>query len=347
VTPASPVSPLLGALPGGVASDDPDRAADSGVAWHYGDPLREQRRLSTGDSWVDLSHRGVVTVTGPDRLTWLHSLLSQHLEQLRAGVGTEALLLSPHGHVEQHLQVVDDGDRTWLVTEPGEQSAFVAFLDSMRFLLRVEVSDVTDERAAVWLPPDVPTVPLVAAGGPLDAALHAAVRMPMRRGALLLVPRAQLAATAAALTEATGAPSGLWAFEALRVAAHEPRLHRETDHRTIPHEVGWIDAAVHLQKGCYRGQETVARVHNLGRPPRRLVLLHLDGSATDQLPTRGTDVTLGDRSVGFVGTAVHHFEDGPIALAVVKRAVDPDLPLTVSGSHPVGIAAAQEIIVAP
>jgi folate-binding protein YgfZ len=105
----------------------------------------------------------------------------------------------------------------------------------------------------------------------------------------------------------------------LRVAAGEPRLGIETDHRTIPHEVGLLASAVHLDKGCYRGQETVARVHNLGRPPRRMVLLHLDGSR-ERLPAPGADVVRDGRSIGRLGTAVHHFELGPIALAVVKRA---------------------------
>ena len=74
--------------------------------------------------------------------------------------------------------------------------------------------------------------------------------------------------------------AGTWAYEALRIAAGRPRLGLDTDHRTIPHELGWIETAVHLSKGCYRGQETVARVHNLGHPPRRLVRLHLDGART-------------------------------------------------------------------
>jgi folate-binding protein YgfZ len=133
----------------------------------------------------------------------------------------------------------------------------------------------------------------------------------------------------------------LWAFEALRVAAHEPRLNRETHHRTIPHEVAWIGPAVHLQKGCYRGQETVARVHNLGRPPRRLVLLHVDGS-TNHLPAHGAEVQVDGRTVGFIGSAVHHYELGPVALAIVKRNVDASATLTVDG-----VAAAQEVIVDP
>jgi folate-binding protein YgfZ len=115
------------------------------------------------------------------------------------------------------------------------------------------------------------------------------------------------------------------------VEARRPRLGYETDHRTIPHEVGWIGSAVHLNKGCYRGQETVARVHNLGKPPRRLVLLHLSGDS-EELPPAGTPVLLGERQVGFLGTALHHYELGPIALAVIKRSLPDDAALTVAGS---------------
>lgn len=133
----------------------------------------------------------------------------------------------------------------------------------------------------------------------------------------------------------------MWAYEALRIAAHRPRLGVDTDERTIPHEVGWIGSAVHLDKGCYRGQETVARVHNLGRPPRRLVMLHLDGSV-DRLPERGSAVQAGDRRVGTVGSSARHYELGPIALALVKRSVPVDAELLADG-----IAAAQEVIVSP
>jgi folate-binding protein YgfZ len=135
--------------------------------------------------------------------------------------------------------------------------------------------------------------------------------------------------------------AGTWASEALRVAAWRPRLGFETDHRTIPHEVDWLRTAVHLQKGCYRGQETIARVHNLGRPPRRLVMLHLDGSV-HQLPARGAEVKNGERTIGFVTTTARHHELGPIALALIKRSTPLDTELTVDG-----VAAAQEVIVNP
>lgn len=284
-------SPLL-ARAGAVAALPPDED----VASHYGDPFREQRRFVGGTGFVDLSNRGVITVTGPDRLSWLHDLTSQHLTTLKPGEGTEALVLSPHGQVEQHLVVVDDGATTWLHVEPGQAATLVAWLDRMRFLLRVEIADVTADWAVVLEP-----------------------------AGYLLVPRAALAEWGAG-TE----PVGLWAREALRIAARRPRIHLDTDNRTIPNETSWLHSAVHLDKGCYRGQETVARVHNLGRPPRRLVLLHLDGSV-DRLPSVGADVLLGGRPAGRMGTSGRHYELGPIGLALLKSSVPEDATLTVEG----------------
>ena len=288
-------SPLL-ALPGAVPADAPDE----GVAAHYGDPLREQRRLSEGEGFVDLSHRAVVTVTGPDRLSWLHSLISQHVAHLQPGVGTTGLILSPNGHVEHVMAIVDDGTTTWLHAEPGTGGALAGFLDRMRFMLRVEVAEVTEQYAVVWQPQT---------DGHPDFVTRVSAR-----GRELLVPRTELASVAKSL----GLPAGVGAYEALRVAAGEPRLGVDTDHRTLPHEVGLLATAVHMDKGCYRGQETVARVYNLGRPPRRMVLLHLDGSR-ERLPAPGADIVREERSIGRLGTAVHHFELGPIALAVIKR----------------------------
>jgi hypothetical protein len=135
--------------------------------------------------------------------------------------------------------------------------------------------------------------------------------------------------------------AGVAAYEALRIAAHRPRLGLDTDRRTIPHEVGWVETAVHLSKGCYRGQETVARVHNLGHPPRRLVFLHLDGSE-NTLPAHGDAVTMGDAEVGFTGSAARHFELGPVALALIKRTVPVDAALRAGG-----VPAAQEVVVPP
>ncbi len=338
----SPRSPLLstaGAVEG--------QGLDSGVAAHYGDPLREQRLLVDSLAAVDLSHRGVVTVSGPDRLRWLHSLTSQHLTELTPRAGVESLLLSPHGHVEHSLHAVDDGETTWLGVEPGTAPDLVAFLDRMRFMLDVSVRDVTAEWATIGEPVSSPSLPGEDLAwvdpwphlGPVSSAYGADAVEHVgrdRRWREVLVPRDELVARLGDRPLA-----GTWAMEALRVAAGRPRLLADTDHRTIPHELDWLRTAVHLEKGCYRGQETIARVHNLGRPPRRLVLLQLDGSG-HALPESGTPLELGERQVGRLTTVARHYELGPVALAVVKRNVPPEATLVAAG-----VAAGQELLVRP
>ena len=306
---ASSPSPLL-ALPGAVAGD----GIDAPVAAHYGSFNREQRALEAGEGFVDLSHREVVRVEGPDRLTWLHSLTTQHLTDLRPGSATTALILDPQGHIEHAFIGSDDGTAFTLHTEPGRAAALVDFLERMTFLMRVNICDEIDGLSVTWRP----------ARGAGEHAYE-------------LVPRDKLAEYA----DAAGPPAGLWAFEALRIARGEPRFGIDTDGRSIPNELGWIGSAVHMDKGCYRGQETVARVHTLGRPPRRLTLLHLDGTE-NRLPRPGSDLLIAGKVVGFVGSSARHHELGPIALALVKRNVDVSAHLTVEE-----IPASQEVVVDP
>jgi folate-binding protein YgfZ len=327
-------SPLL-STPGAVAAD----GIDAGVAAHYGDPYAEQRALAARWGVVDQSHRGVLRITGADRLGWLHSLTTQHVEQLAAGQGAEALVLSPQGHVQHQLTLTDDGSSTWVHVEPGDAPALLEFLTSMRFMMRVDPQDVSAEFAVLTLVgPDIPAGDL--SGIRLDLSQRNAAGE-ATSVTDLIVPRAGLDDAVAGLRAAGAALAGMWAHEALRIAAGRPRLGLDTDHRTIPHEVGWIETAVHLNKGCYRGQETVARVHNLGHPPRRLVLLHLDGSE-DKLPGHGSDVVLDGATVGFTGSTARHYELGPIALALVKRTTPVPATLTADG-----IPAAQEVLVSP
>ena len=147
-------------------------------------------------------------------------------------------------------------------------------------------------------------------------------------------------AGAAALGGAEAA--GALAAEALRIAAWRPRWQSEVDERSLPHESDWLRSAVHLSKGCYRGQETVAKVHNLGHPPRRLAFLHLDGTA-EALPARGDAVLAGDAEVGRVTSAARHYQDGPIALAILsRRAPEGDLLVRTADAE---VAAAQQVIV--
>lgn len=279
---------------------------DAGVAAHYGSFIVEQRSLLDGSAFVDLSHRDVFAVSGPDRLTWLHSLTTQYLEGLAPGVWTDVLLLTPQGRIEHAFSGVDDGETFWAHTEPGAAAAAIEFLDRMRFMSRVEVSPVTDRKViARW------------AGGELTWELVADV------------------------ASVAGEPAGIMAHEALRIEAGIPRCGVDTDERTIPNEAGLLERAVHMNKGCYRGQETVARVHNLGKPPRRLVLLHLDGS-TSHLPEHGSAILHDDKEIGVIGSAARHHELGPIALALVKRSTPTEATLLVDG-----VSASQEILVDP
>lgn len=327
-------------------------------ALHYGNPLGEQKALAAGQAFVDLSDRAVVTVTGPDRLTWLDSLTSQALTGLQPGDSAETLLLDPTGRVEHAMRVIDDGVTTWLLVDGAEGESLAAWLDRMRFMLRVEIGTSTlttvgvfagaaspsvepvettlTERAAA--PNGVPLIwvdpwSAVVSGGhqyALDAD-HSYAEWTYRE--ILVDPATSLDDLPAA---------GTLALEALRVAAWRPRLTTEADEKSIPHELDWLRSAVHLNKGCYRGQETVAKVHNLGHPPRRLVMLHLDGSE-GVLPNAGDEVLRGDDVVGRVTSAALHYELGPIALAVIKRNVDPAIELVVAAEVP--MAAAQETIV--
>ena len=320
-------SPLL-AHPGAV----PAGGTDAGVAAHYGDPYAEQRALAQSAGQVDRSNRGILRITGEDRLSWLHSLTTQDIEHLAPGETAQALVLSPQGHIEHHLTLADDGTALWAHVEPGTAEALLAFLQSMRFLLRVDPADVTGDFAVLTR-----KGPATAAEPPEGTV----VTMADSFGTDVIVARDRLRDISARLEQDGVRLAGLAAYEALRIEAHRPRLGFDTDHKTLPHEVGWIDTAVHLDKGCYRGQETVARVHNLGHPPRRLVFLHLDGSE-DRLPAHGDPVTADDAAVGFTGSVARHCELGPIALGLIKRTVPVDAALRAGG-----VPAAQEVVVPP
>lgn len=294
-----------------------EEGVDAGAVWHLGNPVAEERALQIGTAFVDLSHRPVIAIDGADRLSWLHSLTTQDVENLAPGLWSEALILDPKGHVEFQLFLVDDGQTLWLHTEPGAEVALIAFLNSMKFMLNVSVRNASDEKVVLRAP------------GRGDAL----------GGPFALIPRDEKDATIEAFKSGGAVEAGMWALEAERVSLGRPRMGFETDHKSIPNELGWLLTAVHLNKGCYRGQETVAKVNNLGKPPRRIVLLHLDGSQVD-LPKTGDPVMWNDQQVGYVGTVARHCELGPIALAVIKRTIEVDEVL-----YAAGIPATQELLV--
>lgn len=332
----------------GPAAPAPDTGPDAGAVWHYGDPLGEQRAAADAAVVVDRSHRAVLTVTGGDRKTWLHNLTTQHVSDLPDGAVTENLSLDGQGRVEDHWVQTELGGVTYLDTESSRGEALLSYLRKMVFwsdvavepadlavlsLLGPRLADVAvlDALGVGSLPAERTAVAL-ADGGFLRRLADGGFLRRIGGAGLeldLVVPRDQVERWRQRLGDAGVRPAGVWAYEAHRVAALRPRLGVDTDERTIPHEVGWIGPAVHLDKGCYRGQETVARVHNLGKPPRMLVLLHLDGSA--DRPATGDPVLAGGRTVGRLGTVVDHVDEGPVALALLKRGLTADTELTVDG----------------
>ncbi|ANG86262.1 YgfZ/GcvT domain-containing protein [Microbacterium aurantiacum] len=341
------------AVPGAVIVDD--------VLQHVGNPMGEQRALARGTALAPLGDRAVIAVDGEDRLTWLDSLTSQALARLAPGESTELLVLDPQGRIEHVAAVVDDGATAWLIVDRADAEGLLAWLTRMRFRLRVQPRSADAEVAVIGGSPDaISRVPPAApAGTPLvwhdpwpaiTPGGHGYASVDPhpgseRRWAEALVAIDELDRIAADAASGVVDLAGVVAADALRVAAWRPRWSGEVDERAIPHESDWMRTAVHLSKGCYRGQETVAKVHNLGHPPRRMVALQLDGSDA-ALPERGAVVRRDGDEVGVVTSAARHFEEGPIALAVLRRGVPVDAALTVDveGAQ---IAAAQEVIVPP
>ncbi|MFV0373250.1 YgfZ/GcvT domain-containing protein [Microbacterium sp.] len=333
----------------------PGAVVDADGLLHCGNPFAEQRALAAGTAVAPLGDRRVLTVSGPDRLSWLDSITSQSLAELKAGQSTELLVLDPQGHVEYAAAVVDDGERTWLIVDRDDAGPLLTWLTRMRFRLRVDPQDASESHRVVGGTADaVATLaavsvwrdpwPTVAVGG-WGYATADPYPGATRDWAEAVVSVETFAALIEDIVRGQRAVAGRLAADALRVAAWRPRSAAESDGRTLPHEVDWLRTAVHLDKGCYRGQETVAKVHNLGHPPRRLAALQLDGN-DGVLPPRGAEVLLGDNVVGTVTSVAQHWEDGPIALALLKRTVPVDAGLVVAVDGGT-VAGAQEVIVPP
>lgn len=320
---------------------------DAGVAAHYGAPTREARKLAEGHAIADLSHFDVLEIRGEDRQSWLDTLSTQRINALKPTQSTQTLLLSIQGRVEHEMKVLVDQDRLVLIVEPGTGQALENFLNSMRFMLRVEVNNLSATHGVLAATRQIPSAgslvwvdpwPGVVDGGwAYSREDHPGKDRPW----LLHVVELDQLEKAVGQEEL----AGMMAVEALRIAAWEPRFGAEIDDKVIPHELDWLRTAVHLEKGCYKGQETVARVHNIGHPPRRVVFLDLDGSM-HTLPKPGAEVKLGERTVGRVTSATLHYEAGPIALAVIKRNVDAEAVLSVVDGE-TSYPATQDVIVAP
>lgn len=319
---------------------------ERGVMWHRGRPTHEYRDFIAGKGIIPLPDWQALTIAGSDRLTWLHALCSQHLLNLAAGESTEALLLTPNGHITAALNIVEDGEQLTIFVERDNFQTVIDHLRKMQFAARIEIAKARGHVIALAGP--------AIAHPPLATQALWVDPWPKRPGGTTYTPAGvspQPTNMALALVDdgpwqefmnnQSDSIVGALAFEAVRIAAWRPRFSTEVDARAIPPELDWLRTAVHLDKGCYCGQETIARVVNLGRPPRRLVFLHLDGSA-EHLPNPGASVHWKGKPVGHITSAVRHPELGPIALALVKRNAPATEQFDVDE-----VACAQEIIVDP
>lgn len=334
---STPLRPLFGTLPRAVTPDG------ELVAAHYGSPFAEERQLQLGKAFVDLSLFDVVSVTGADRVTLLHNLTTRDFNNLEPGASSEMMVLDPHGHIQFVAGTIDDGETTWLITDLGMGEGLVNFFESMKFMMRVEArvrSDlgvvgimrasiaIPDEAAklcaAIWEDPWPRTLPGGAHYGIADGD-HVAKNS---HRTFLIVERDNGKALAEALISSRMTPAGFLAWEAARVVDRRPRQATEVGERALPHELDWLRTAVHLDKGCYRGQETVAKLVNLGKPPRRLTYLYLEGPEGD-LPSSGTEIQFKGRSAGVLTSVVRDGDEGPVALALLKRSVPTDAVLEI------------------
>ena len=286
--------------------------ADEGLAWHMGDPLREQRWLEDGTGVVDLGNREVLRITGADRAAYLNLLGTQKLDELSPGQTASTFLLDPRGHILFFLGLVETGEEIWGWTEPGYGAGLADHLNRMRFRMDV-AAEVREDVGVVW------------SGFQVEGMVARAGAPNCLGGYESFVPRIE---TDEVMRR--GHPAGTWAHTALRIAAGVPRFGADTDGRTLPNELGVPSENLALDKGCYPGQETVARVYNVGAPPRRLVRLHLDGSEERFVDTPAP-LTLDGTPVGFMGSMSYHHELGPIGLGLVKRETDDSAALLADG----------------
>lgn len=327
----------------------PAEWVDQNIPWHFGNPLNEQRVLAAGGGVVELSNRVVIALTGPDRLSWLDSISSHSVAKLVPGESATTLILSPHGHMEHELHVIAATDICYLIAEADSGAALVDYLTKMKFMSRVEIEFATDFTVVfepvreiadlpTWLTPlEFGELGLTSAGSSAggDQSRYLIPRPAKFLGREVLIAKSELTNYLAG-KELVGS----WAYNALRIAAGVPRM-KDVDHKTLPHEIGLIGPGVHLSKGCYRGQETVARLHNLGKPPRRLTLLYLE-AGDNKLPMHGDLVKLNEEEIGVICAAAQHYELGPIALALIKRSASASAIVSVNNQ-----TATQQLIINP
>jgi folate-binding protein YgfZ len=295
----------------------------------------QYRVLREGAGVVDRSERGKLLVWGADALEFLQGQLTNDLEALAAGEGCYAALLDRKGHMQADMRVLRfDEDRTWLDLERAATDAVVRHLSLYRVGQDVEISERTADRAILSV---IGPGTAAAIGAEGLRAEHAHRELEVGGvgcraaatdlGVDLICAAADAGAVMAALVDAGAERVSEAAAEIVRVESGRPRFGREMTSATIPQEAGIDERAVSFTKGCYIGQETVARLHYRGKPNRRLRGLRLDGPAAD-----GDPITFDGRDVGRIGTAVVSPAQGPIALAVIRREAEPGSRVAVGES---------------
>jgi folate-binding protein YgfZ len=275
---------------------------------HFGNPLGEQRQLLAGKAAVKRIDQKVLALTGEDALSWLHSITSQNIKNLKPYESTETLVLTPTGHIEHQIKVLAFDSGLYLIVNAEKAEALSKWLNMMRFRSKVAISETDLE---VW-------------GGFADLALSELVWVDgfdsEPKGSVRYAQKVESFPYREYLLPTGARPeiqeAGLLAFEALRIAAGRPEI-TDVDDRSLPHEFDWLASAVHLSKGCYRGQETVAKVHNLGHPPRRLVVLNLE--VGDTMANPGEEISYQGKLVGKVLAGALHHDAGSLALGLVNR----------------------------
>jgi len=295
---------------------------------HFGNPLLEQRKLAEGKAFVERSDQVVLTITGEDRASWLHALVSQDILNLQAGESTEALLLNPQGHIEHQLKVIVGQQELMIVIAAEKADSLLDWLNRMRFRSKVEVAKTALKVFGTFVRPSGPCWIDGFSQEPKSSVSYAKERASFTYFE-------QVGLEPPALEQ-----SGLMAYQALRIAAGRPEI-SDVDERSLPHEFDWLASAVHLSKGCYRGQESLAKVHNLGHPPRRLAILHLEQG--EALCAKGDEVFYQDKKVGSLLAGALHYELGSLALVLLNRNT-PYLDLDVHSGESVNRASQQVLV---
>jgi tRNA-modifying protein YgfZ len=291
----------------------------------------QYRQLREECGLLDRGERGVVLVKGPDAAEYLQGQLTNDVEALEVGDGQYAALLDRKGHMQADMRVLRPGAEEILVdTEAPARATVVRHLSMYSIGREVEVADVTDERTILSLIGPRAVEVAGAAALPENACEDSTVAgtgclaVGTRDGIDLVAAAADAERLRQALLAAGAVEVAAEAAEILRIEAGVPRYGAEVGSETMPAEVGIVEQAVSFTKGCYIGQETVARLHYKGRPNRHLRGLRLSA------PVRpGTPLRLGEKEVGRLGGACVSPAFGPIALAILRREAEPGAELAV------------------